>query len=190
MRRVTVILQQDYPKIGFIGDQIEVRGGYARNYLLPRGIAFEASEAHQRVIKHKLSAVTARKIKLRSEAERVVKEMEGMVPEFSLRFGEGGKSFGSISSRDLGKWLEDKGYKLDRSQIIIPEPIKKAGEHQVKVRLHSEVTAILKVRVSAEIPVAVAPTEDADKPARRGRGRSRKVAAESTDGAEGKVASE
>jgi large subunit ribosomal protein L9 len=188
MRRVTVILQQDYPKLGFIGDQIEVRGGYARNYLLPRGIAFESSEAHARVIKHKLSAVTAKKIKLKAEAERIVKEMEGMIPEFSLRFGEGGKSFGSISNRDLAKWLDDKGYKLDRTQIVISEPIKKAGEHQVKVRLHADVTASLKVRVSVEAPVA-APSESAEKPAPRGRGRSRKVVTENSETTEDKSAS-
>lgn len=190
MRRVKVFLQQDYPKLGFIGDQIEVRGGYARNYLLPRGIAFEASGAHERIVKHKLTAVTAKKVKLRSEAERIVKEMEGMVPEFVLRIGEGGKSFGSITNRDLVKWLDDKGYKLDRSQVLIIEPIRKAGEHQVKVRLHSDVTASLKVRVSAEVPVVAAATEASDKTAKRGRGRSKKNVAEGAEDGEDTAASE
>ena len=179
MRRVKVILQQDYPKLGFVGDELDVRGGYARNYLLPRGIAFEASASSKKYLQHRLSAVTAKKIKLRSEAERIVKEMEGMIPEFTLRFGEGGKSFGSISNRDIAKWLDDKGYKLDRSQIIISDPIKKSGEHQVKVRLHSEVIANVKVRVSAEVPVAAPASEE--KPARKGRGRTKKVADEAQD---------
>lgn len=183
MRRVKVILQQDYPALGFVGDEIDVRGGYARNFLLPRGIAFEASESREKYLKHRLSAVTAKKIKLRSEAERIVKEMEGMIPEFTLRFGEGGKSFGSITNRDVVKWLDDKGYKLDRTQIVIPEPIKKSGEHQVRVKLHSEVIASLKVRVTAEVPVAAAAAPGAEKPARRGRGRAKKVSEEGQEAA-------
>lgn len=175
MRRVKVILQQNFPSLGFIGDEVVVRGGYARNFLLPRGVAFEASSANEKLLKHRLSAVAAKRIKLRGEAERVVKEMEGMVPEFSLRIGEGGKSFGAVSNRDITKWLTDKGYSIDRSQVIIPEPIKKAGEHQVKIRLHSEVIAQLKVRVNAEAPAPAAREADAGaKPARRGGKRNRK----------------
>ena len=177
MRRVKVILLQDYPILGFTGDEIEVRGGYARNFLVPRGFAFEASSANKRFLKHRLSAVSAKKIRLRGEAEKLGKEMEGLIPEFTLKIGEAGKSFGAISNRDITKWLDDKGYKLDRSQVVIPEPIKKSGEHQVKVKLHAEVTALIKVRVSAE---AVAPKveESADKTAKRGRGRGKKPSAD------------
>lgn len=175
MRRVKLILQQNCPGLGFVGDLVEVRGGYARNYLLPQGLAFEASDLTKGFAKHKLSQITTKKIRLKSEAEGLQKSIEGLIPEFTLRVGDSGKSFGSISNRDIAKWLDEKGYALDKSQIIINEPIKKVGEHFVKVQLHSEVVTQIKVRVNPEAQPAK--VEAAAKPARKGRGgRSREPA--------------
>ena len=175
MRKIKVILQKDFPSLGFIGDEIEVRGGYARNYLFKNGIAFEAARGEKGYVKHKLAAVLSKKIKLRSEAEELVRKMEGMVPEFTLKMGEGGKSFGSISNRDVAKWLDEKGFGIDKSQIVLAEPVKKSGEHQVKIRLHAEVSATIKIRVTAEAPAVVASASDEDATTnRRGRGRSRR----------------
>ncbi len=181
MRKIKVILQKDCPGLGFVGDEIEVRGGYARNYLIPNNVAFEAIRTDKGYIKHKLAAVLSKKQRLRSEAETLLKNMEGLVPEFSLKIGESGKSFGSISNRDVAKWLDEKGYTIDKSQIIFAEQVKKAGEYPVKVRLHSEITANLKIRVIAEAPVVTAAPADAEAgrgAVRKGRGRARKPAAE------------
>jgi large subunit ribosomal protein L9 len=176
MRKIKVILQKDFPSLGFIGDEIEVRGGYARNYLFKNGIAFEAARGEKGYVKHKLAAVLSKKVKLRSEAEDIVRRMEGMVPEFTLKMGDGGKTFGSISNRDVAKWLDDKGFAIDKSQIVLAEPVKKSGEHQVKIRLHAEVAATIKIRVSAEAAVVPAKSADEDAGAsRRGRGRTRRA---------------
>ena len=145
-----VILKSNYPKLGYVGDTVEVKRGYARNYLLPRGIATEVSSTSGKEFQHILSGVMARRTKLKGEAETMAKRMSSTALEFVLKISEGGKGFGAITSRDIELSLTEKGYQIDRKQIRLIEPIKSAGKSSVDVKLHAEVMATIPVIVTAE----------------------------------------
>ena len=175
-----IVLQQDFPALGYVGDRVRVRSGYARNFLIPRGIALEASLKNEDALRHRLGGVNAKRIKLRAAAEELVKKLEALSLEFTVRIGEGGKAFGSITVRDIEAALHREGYLLDRKQIKLAEPIKKAGEHQVAVKLHSEVSANLAVKVQAEMTQAQVSAEAAEgipgEEGKKGRSAGKKAA--------------
>ena len=152
-----VILQQDYPSLGYIGDRVRVKGGYARNFLIPRGIALESSVHNEKVLQHKLGGINAKKIRMRAEAQELATKLEALKLEFTLRVGTAGRTFGSVTSRDLEAALKKEGYVLDKKQIILSEPIKKGGEHKISVKLHSEVLAHLNVSVMTDLLEGVKP---------------------------------
>lgn len=147
-----VILQQDYPSLGYVGDTVRVRPGYARNFLLPRGIALEAFTTNANLLKHRMAAVNAKKAKLRGQAEEFATKIQTVKLEFTLRVGSGGRTFGSISSKEIEVALKKEGVELDRRQIKLLEPLRKLGEHKVSVKLHSEVTATLPVTIHGDMP--------------------------------------
>lgn len=157
-----IVLQQDFPSLGYTGDKVKVKPGYARNFLIPRGIAVEISSWNANLLKHRLAAVNAKRVKLKAEAEVFAKRLEVLPLEFTLKFGAGGKSFGSVTARDIFNSLEQQGVQLDRKQVRLLEPLRTPGEHQVEVRLHSEVVAPLKVRVVAERPVKAEPKAEGE----------------------------
>jgi large subunit ribosomal protein L9 len=174
-----VILQENFHALGYVGDLVKVKPGYARNFLIPRGIAVEASSRNERVLKHRLSSINAKKVKLRGEATEFAKRLEGVVLEFTLKVGSGGRSFGSVSSRDIEAQLKEKGFELDKRQIRLIEPIRRAGESSVQIKLHAEVSATIPVIVRAEVSKAA--SNDAGSTVTKSR-RSKKQAAE--DGAD------
>jgi len=161
-----VILQQDFPALGYVGDRVKVKGGYARNFLIPRGIALEASVHNESLLKHKLGGINARKIKLKAQAQELAAKLEALRLEFFLRMGAAGKAYGSITVKDIEEGLKREGFIIDRRQVSLPEPIRKAGEHKVSVKLHSEVTAGLKVQVNTELPE---PKPEEKSPAKAGK---------------------
>jgi large subunit ribosomal protein L9 len=163
-----VILQADFPTLGYVGDRVDVANGYARNFLIPRGIAVEASSRNERQIKHLLSAINVKKARLRGEAETLAKKLEGVNLEFKLRVGEGGKTFGSITTKDIEAAFKAQGFEILRKQIRQVEPFKKAGDYKVQVKLHSEVVASVGVRLALE--GMVEKKEDQDSP-KKGRGK-------------------
>jgi large subunit ribosomal protein L9 len=170
-----VILREDFLSLGYIGDTVRVKRGYARNFLIPRGLAVEASSANDRVLKHKLSAIVAKRIKKKVEAEQFGKIIEQVIVEFTLKVGAKGKSFGAITTKDIEASLKSLGYQVDRRQIRLVDAIRGAGMHKVEVKLHSEVVVPLQVKVIAAQPVAAA-TGDADQAAGKGKKKSRKKA--------------
>ena len=176
-----LILKEDFPKLGYVGDRVSVRSGYARNFLIPRGIALEASGANLRALKHKIDGINAKKAKLKVEAEQFGQKLQGLSLAFELKMGERGKSFGAITTRDVE--LEFKKHELvfDRKQIKHFDPIKTPGNYEVHIRLHSEVTIPVPIRISSNRPV-VEPGAAADesKP-KRGAKRSRPEKAEETE---------
>ena len=163
-----VILRENFPSLGYVGDSVSVRAGYARNYLIPRGIAVEGSTRNARVLKHLLTSINAKKVKLRGQAQDFASQIEKIAIEFTLKLGKGGKSFGSVTARDVLVELEKKGVALDRRQVRLPEVVKGAGEYTAEIKLHSEVTARLPFVVKAEKVVVEASEAGAEKP-RRGR---------------------
>ncbi|MCB0333948.1 MAG: 50S ribosomal protein L9, partial [Bdellovibrionales bacterium] len=135
-----VILEEDFPVLGFVGDRVVVKSGYARNYLIPRGIATEVASRKARELEHKLAGILAKKKRLKEEAEKLAEQIRAIPFTFTIKLGEHGKSFGAITNRDLQATLESKGHKLERRQIKLVEPIKSAGNFTVSIQLHSEVS--------------------------------------------------
>lgn len=147
-----VILREDYISLGYIGDTVRVRRGFARNYLIPRGVAVEASSQNERALTHKLSSIMAKRIKKKAEAETFGKVLEQVTVEFTLKVGAKGKSFGSVTTRDIEASLKALGYEIDRRQIRLADTIKGPGVYKVEVKLHSEVTVAVQVKVIASQP--------------------------------------
>lgn len=163
-----VILQENFLALGYVGDRVKVRRGFARNYLIPRGIAVEASPFNERLLKHKLSVIQGKKLKLKSEAEEYSKRLEGVALEFHLRGSQQGKSFGVIGARDIETELEKQGFQISRKQIKLLDPLRKAGEYKVPVKLHAEVHASLSVKIIADVQES--------KPAKKSRKKGERAA--------------
>jgi large subunit ribosomal protein L9 len=177
-----VILREDYISLGYIGDTVRVRRGFARNFLIPRGIAVEASSRNDRELKHKLSGIISKRIKRKAEAEAFAKVLGQVTVEFTLKVGSKGKSFGSVTSRDVEASLKALGYEIDRRQIRISETIKAPGVYTVEIKLHSEVIVPVSVKVIAAQPPVTASAGKEEK----GRKKSGKKAA-STEADESEV---
>jgi large subunit ribosomal protein L9 len=129
---------------------VRVKPGYARNYLLPQGLAFEATEGNKKRIAAETRARTSRGEAERSEAQRLATTLGEVKLNLSGKSGEEGKLFGSITSQDIADALAREGHVVDKRRIELEHPIKTVGEHAVTVRLHPEVHAELRVSVAAE----------------------------------------
>ncbi|MGH7458618.1 MAG: 50S ribosomal protein L9 [Longimicrobiaceae bacterium] len=150
MATTKVILRQPLDNLGGVGEVVSVKPGYARNYLLPHGLAYEASDANLRRLereRERLEREAADNLELaREEAVR----LEGMSLTFQARAGEEGKLFGSITNQDIVDGLEREGVSLERRAVDLPEPIKQLGVYTVKLHLHPEVRPEIKVWVVKE----------------------------------------
>ena len=147
---IEVILREDIKSLGQAGEMVRVKPGYARNYLLPQGLAYEATEGNKKRIAAEGRVRAARNQAERTEAERVAATLSGVSLTLSGKAGEEGKLFGSITSQDIADALARQGHTVDRRRIELEHPIKTIGEHAVKVRLHPEVHAELRVSVISE----------------------------------------
>lgn len=145
-----VVLKEDFPALGYVGDKIKVKGGYARNFLIPRGIALEATSGNAKLLRHRMEQILAKKNKLKAAAQEEAKRYEGLILEFNLRIGEKGKSFGAVSVKDIENLLKERGFEVDRKQIRVADSIKAGGDYRVEIKLHSEVTAVVTARVIVE----------------------------------------
>lgn len=145
-----VILLEDVKSIGKKGDTVELKEGYAKNFILPRKLGVEATGANLNTLK--LQKQNEEKIaKEQYEQALAFKgEIEEMLVKLEIKGGEGGKTFGSISSKEIAKGVSDQyGKEIDKKKITINEPIKTAGTHEVSVKLHPKVTATLRVHVAS-----------------------------------------
>jgi large subunit ribosomal protein L9 len=147
---IEVILREDVRSLGRAGELVRVKPGYARNYLLPQGLAYEATEGNKKRIAAEGKARAARGQAERSEAERVASTLSGVTLTLSGKAGEEGKLFGSITSQDIAEALAREGHAVDKRRIELEHPIKTLGSHTVSVRVHPEVHAELRVSVVAE----------------------------------------
>lgn len=147
---IEVILQDDVPHLGAVGDVVRVRPGYARNYLLPRGLAIEANRKNLQVLEHQKRVVAARAAKDRKEAEGRAQALEGLELVVHARAGDDGRLFGSVTNLDLERLLAARGFRVDRRKILLEEPIKQLGRHTVSVNLARDVRATIAVIVEAE----------------------------------------
>ena len=147
---IEVILREDIKTLGKAGELVRVKPGYARNYLLPQGLAYEASEGNKKRIAAETKARTVRLQSERADAERDAATLSGVQLRLAGKAGEEGKLFGSITAQDIAEELGRQGHTVDRRRIELEHPIKTLGEHTVSVRIHPDVHAEVRVSVVAE----------------------------------------
>ncbi len=147
---IEVILRDDVKSLGRAGELVRVKPGYARNYLLPQGLAYEATEGNKKRIAAETRARAQRNQAERTEAERTAAVLAGVALTFTAKAGEEGKLFGSITAQDVADALAREGHAVDRRRIELEHPIKTLGEHTVTVRVHPEVHAEVRVTVVPE----------------------------------------
>src|SRR5688572_29906986 len=145
-----LILREDVQSLGKAGEMVRVKPGYARNYLLPQGLAYEATEGNKKRIAAETRVRTVRSQAERSEAEKAAATLSEVALTLTGKAGEEGKLFGSITSQDIADALARQGHTIDRRRIELEHPIKTTGTHTVTVRLHPEVHADVRVSVIAE----------------------------------------
>jgi large subunit ribosomal protein L9 len=145
-----IILKENIDGLGTIGDVVSVKAGYARNFLIPKGLASAANERNVKELDHQKRQLARKLEKVTKDAEGVKARIEKVACAFTQRASEEGKLFGSVTSMDLETKLKEAGVEIDRKKIQLSEPIKSLGEHVVPVKLDAGVVAELKVVVSAE----------------------------------------
>jgi large subunit ribosomal protein L9 len=144
-----VILKENIDSLGHIGDIVKVAPGYARNYLLPKGLAVEATVKNAKALDHVKRQMAYRKDKTLESARNLAAKLTETPVALLHKAGEEGKLFGSVTNMEIAAFLKGKGFEIDRKTILLTEPIKNVGEFEVTVKVHPEVTATLKVTVTA-----------------------------------------
>jgi len=150
MANTTILLRDDIEALGGRGEIVKVKAGYARNYLLPKGLATLATKGNVKQIEQERSALLKKAAEERSTAEAQKQQMSTIALSFERKAGEGGTLFGSVTSMDIAEALKAKGYEMDRRRISLKEAIKETGEYTVNVKLHREVVLQVPVTVTAE----------------------------------------
>ena len=145
-----VILREDVRSLGKAGELVKVRPGYARNYLLPQGLAYEATEGNRKRIAAESKARAARAASDRAESETLATALGQVTLTLARKAGEGDRLFGSITAQDIAEGLAQQGHTVDRRRIELGQPIKSLGEHRVTVRLPAEVHAEVRITVVPE----------------------------------------
>jgi large subunit ribosomal protein L9 len=146
-----VILKEDVPKLGSRGDVVKVAEGYGRNFLLPKKLAIEATAANKAVIEQMKAAAVRRAAREKGDAEALAKQFDGVNLHFTRKSGEHDALFGSVTSADIARELENRGFNIDRRKIQLQEPLKTLGEFTVPIRLHRDVITNVKVTITKEM---------------------------------------
>ncbi|HZP04404.1 MAG TPA: 50S ribosomal protein L9 [Terracidiphilus sp.] len=160
-----VILREDVANLGLRGEVVKVADGYGRNYLLPRKLAMQATEANKAIIEQMKAAAERRSATEKAQAEVLVTKIEPLALSFTRKAGEQGHLFGSVTSADIAAELATHGFEVDRRKIQLSEPLKNLGDYTVAIRLHREVTARVRVKVQAEAGQEAEAAEAAAEPA-------------------------
>jgi len=145
-----VILRDHVEKLGKRGEIVKVSDGYARNYLLPRKLALPATEGNRKHVERERKIMETREAEEKSQAEAIASRLSTVDITITRRVGDTEQLYGSVTASDIAEFLKTKGFEIDRRKLILPEPIKTIGEHDVPLKLHREVTAPLKVKVVKE----------------------------------------
>lgn len=158
-----VLLLQPVEGLGAEGDQVKVRAGYARNFLLPRKIAAPLTTANRKQVEALKKRRAEREVKELAGAQELAKKLEKVSIAFAVKTGEGGKMFGAITTNDLYDKLVQAGIEIDKKKIHLHTPVKNIGKHEIKIRLHPDVTVDLSFDVVSENPIESAPAPEAPK---------------------------
>ena len=155
MAHTKILLREDVDDLGARGEIVRVRAGYARNYLLPRKLAVEATTSNVKQIEQERAALLKKEATERATAEGQAEQIGKLALEFKRKSGEAGALYGSVTSMDIAELLKERGYEVDRHRLHLREPIKRLGDFTVPLRLHREVTIDLQVKVVPEGEVIV-----------------------------------
>ena len=145
-----LILRADVENLGSLGDVVEVKPGYGRNYLLPQGLAMVASPANLKVFEQERNKLQARMDALRAEARGLAARLEALKVVIPMHVGENDKLYGSVTSTIIGDAIAEQGLEVDRRRILMDAPIRTLGEHPVRVRLLADVIAVVPVQVVSD----------------------------------------
>ncbi len=145
-----VILRQNYSQLGNIGDVVEVKNGFARNFLIPRSIAFRATEGNLNALEQEKKQLARKEVKVVQDSEKLAAQLGSISLTITMKVGEDDKLFGAVTSQMIADSLAEKGYSIDKRIIELEEPIKTLGIFEVPVKLHSKVSAKVKVWVVRE----------------------------------------
>ena len=155
MAHTKLLLREDVDDLGARGEIVRVRAGYARNFLLPRKLAVEATAGNVKQIERERAVLLKKEAGERATADAQAEQMRSLVLNFERKSGEQGALYGSVTSMDIAEALKSKGYDIDRHRIHLREPLKRVGDFTVPLRLHREVSVDLQVKVSPEGQVIV-----------------------------------
>lgn len=186
MATTSVLLREDVENLGARGEIVKVKAGYARNYLLPRKLAVQATPGNVKQIEAERAALLKKEAKERSTAEAQSSVMKSVHLNFERKVGEHGLLYGSVTAMHIADALKEKGYEIDRRRVHLPEPIKETGDFTVTVRLHREVNVEIPVTVTGE---GGAQTAGATAAAADAATEPTETAAPATEGGEAEAAS-
>lgn len=145
-----VILRKNFDQLGKIGDLIDVKEGYARNFLIPRSIAYLATQGNLRALEEEKKQLAKKDAKDLEDSQKLSSELENVSITIPVKVGEEDKIFGTVTTQMIADSLKEKGYEIDKRKIEINEPIKSLGIYSVNVKLHSNVNAVVKTWVVRE----------------------------------------
>jgi large subunit ribosomal protein L9 len=145
-----VILKEDVKNLGMMGEIVNVKDGYARNYLIPKGLAIEANPRNIKQLEHHKRIIESKVKKLKNAAQSIAEKLSQKPVIIKAKAGEEDKLFGSVTSLDIEKALKEMGFDIDKKRIQLSEPIKRLGEYNVKVKIHPEITADVNLHVVKE----------------------------------------
>jgi large subunit ribosomal protein L9 len=145
-----IILREDVKDLGRAGEVVKVKDGYARNYLLPQGLAYRATDANKQKIVFETTRIAKQRVAEREAAETEASRLAAVTLEFAAKVGEEDKLYGSITAGDIQRKLEDIGVHVDKRKVDLPEPIRALGEFRVGIKLHADVRPEITVVVSRE----------------------------------------
>ena len=145
-----VILREHVDHLGKRGEIVKVSDGYARNYLLPRKLALPATDGNKKHVERERKIMETREAQEKGQAEGIAARLAAIDIVIARRVGDTEQLYGSVTAPDIADFLKTKGFEVDRRKLILPEPIKSIGEHNVPLKLHRDVTVPLKVRVVKE----------------------------------------
>lgn len=149
MANAQVILKEKIAGLGVEADVVKVRAGYARNFLIPQGKAYEASKSNLRHVEALKASRARREAEELLTFQELATRISKITPKFTLSTGQGGKAFGSVTSIDIHKKLEEEGIVIERHTIELDKPIKKSGKSEINIRLHPQVSVLLTIKVEA-----------------------------------------
>ena len=145
-----VVLKEDIENLGHMGEVVKVKDGYARNYLLPRGLVVLADKKNLKALEHEQRMIAQSRERLTKEAHGISETLSRVSLKFAVKVGEEGRLFGSVTNMDIEKALKEKGFEVERRRIVLQDPIKQVGDYEVPIRLRPEVMPSIKVKVVSE----------------------------------------